>query len=75
MTLSFYSFGDVVWTTVLFLLWAAMALGVYFVPTIVARVRRVPNTGSVLVVNVFLGWTLVGWVVALAMAARSRPAT
>jgi hypothetical protein len=27
----------------------------------------------VIVVNVFLGWTLIGWVVALAMAARSVP--
>ncbi|MFD7431959.1 superinfection immunity protein [Streptomyces sp. NPDC059818] len=46
-------------------------LFVYFVPTIVAFTRGVPNKGSVLVVNLFLGWTLVGWVVSLAMAARS----
>lgn len=44
---------------------------VYFVPTVVAFSRGVPNKGSVLVLNLFLGWTLVGWVVALAMAARS----
>ncbi|WP_234313892.1 superinfection immunity protein [Streptomyces sp. NBRC 109706] len=43
----------------------------YFVPTIIAFARGVRNAGSVLVVNLFLGWTLVGWVVALAMAARS----
>ncbi|MEU9089931.1 superinfection immunity protein [Streptomyces sp. NPDC087901] len=43
----------------------------YFVPTVVAFSRGVPNKGSVLVVNLFLGWTLVGWVVAMAMAARS----
>jgi Superinfection immunity protein len=29
-----------------------------------------PNTGSVVVVNVLLGWTIVGWVVALAIALR-----
>ncbi len=45
----------------------------YFLPTIIAVVRHVPNVGSVLVVNLLLGWTLVGWVVALAMAARSVP--
>ena len=46
----------------------------YFVPVIVALARRhVPHLGSVIVVNVFLGWTVVGWVVALAMACRSRP--
>jgi hypothetical protein len=52
-----------------------VALSAYFLPTIVAVVRRrVPNTGSLVVINAFLGWTFVGWVVALAMAVRSRPA-
>jgi hypothetical protein len=46
----------------------------YFVPSIIAAARKVPNIGSVVVVNVFLGWTFIGWVVALAMAARSVPA-
>jgi hypothetical protein len=40
----------------------------YFVPTIVAIYRETPNKGSTIVVNIFLGWTLIGWVVALAMA-------
>jgi uncharacterized membrane protein YhaH (DUF805 family) len=44
----------------------------YFVPVIVAAIRRVRNLGSVAVVNFFLGWTLIGWVVALAMACRTR---
>jgi hypothetical protein len=35
----------------------------------------VPNLGSVAVINTFLGWTFIGWVVALAMAARSRSLT
>ncbi|WP_455402909.1 superinfection immunity protein [Streptomyces bambusae] len=47
----------------------------YFLPTLVAITRGVPNTGSVIVVNLFLGWSVVGWVVALAMAARSRERT
>lgn len=45
----------------------------YFIPTIVGAIRKVPNIGSVIVINIFLGWTLIGWVVALAMAARSVP--
>ena len=45
----------------------------YFVPTIVAVMRHVPNTGSVFVINLLLGWSFIGWVVALAMAVRSRP--
>ncbi|MFJ4854791.1 MULTISPECIES: superinfection immunity protein [unclassified Streptomyces] len=43
----------------------------YFVPTVVAFARGVSNSGSVFVLNLFLGWTVVGWVVALAMAVRS----
>lgn len=41
----------------------------YFVPTLAAaRGRR----GSVFVLNLFLGWTMLGWVLALVMAMRSR---
>ena len=50
-----------------------LSIAAYWVPTFVAGIRRVPNTGSVIVVNLFLGWTVIGWVVALAMACRSRP--
>ena len=49
-------------------------VALYFVPTIVGVVRGVPNVGSVVVINVFRRWTFIGWVVALAMAARSVPA-
>jgi Superinfection immunity protein/zinc-ribbon domain len=31
-----------------------------------------PDFGSVLAINFFLGWTLVGWVVALAWALKSE---
>jgi cytochrome c biogenesis protein CcdA len=56
------------------LLAVLVGLGLYFLPTIIAVNRKVPNVGSIVVLNVFLGWTFIGWVVALAMAARSRPA-
>lgn len=45
----------------------------YFLPTIIGVIRKVPNVVSVFVMNLFLGWTLIGWVVALAMAARTAP--
>lgn len=52
-----------------------VSIGAYWVPTAVAYVRRseIPNMASIVVINAFLGWTIVGWVVALAMAVRSRP--
>jgi hypothetical protein len=48
-----------------------LLVALYFAPTIVALSRKVTNRGSVAVINVFLGWTMVGWVVALAMASRT----
>ena len=48
-----------------------MLIGVYFIPTIIAVERNVVNKWSVAVINGFLGWTLLGWVVALAMALRT----
>ena len=39
---------------------------VYFLPAVIARGK--PNASSVLVINLFLGWTIIGWIVALAMA-------
>jgi hypothetical protein len=44
----------------------------YFVPLITGALRRVRNLGALAVVNIFAGWTVIGWVVALAMACRSR---
>jgi hypothetical protein len=53
---------------------ALLAL-LYMLPAFVAFERHVPSKGSVVVVNVLLGWTLIGWIVALAMAMRDpRPA-
>ena len=53
---------------------ALVAFVLYFLPSLVAAIRKVPNLGSVVVINFFLGWTFVGWVVALAMAVRTVPA-
>jgi RNA polymerase subunit RPABC4/transcription elongation factor Spt4 len=47
-------------------------IGIYFIPTIVAITRKVTNTGSVFVINFLLGWTLIGWAVALAMAVKTN---
>jgi hypothetical protein len=40
----------------------------YFLPTFVSGLRGRPNTPALLVVNLFLGWTLLGWVLCLAWA-------
>jgi hypothetical protein len=56
------------------IIFAILAVALYFTPAIVVFARRLPHSGSVIIIDVFLGWTLIGWVVALAMACRSKPA-
>ena len=40
-------------------------IGLYFYPAITASAREHPNQTSIMVLNLLLGWTLVGWVVAM----------
>ena len=46
----------------------ALVLVLYFLPTLVAYSRHTANRNSILVLNLFLGWTFVGWVIFMAMA-------
>jgi hypothetical protein len=48
-------------------------IALYLLPTIIGAQRKVVNIGSVAAINILLGWTLIGWVVALAMALRTNP--
>jgi len=42
----------------------------YFLPTIMAIVTKQHNVLSIFVINLFLGWTVVGWVLALSWAVK-----
>jgi Superinfection immunity protein/zinc-ribbon domain len=44
-------------------------LALYFLPSILGRNKR--NFGAIFVLNLLLGWTLIGWVVALVWAVSS----
>ena len=48
-------------------------IGLYFVPAIVAAARHTHNATGILLLNIFLGWTVIGWFVALVMAICSAP--
>ena len=50
-----------------------LSLALYLLPCLIGCARRAPDMGAVAVVNILLGWTLIGWVAALAMAFRSAP--
>lgn len=51
----------------------ALCAALYFLPTIIGLHKR--NAGAIFVLNLFLGWTLIGWVVALVWALTTDPMT
>jgi hypothetical protein len=62
------------------LLWVAgivLGAAAYFAPTIVAILVRARHLAAVIVLNLLLGWSLIGWVVALALAfmGKGEPGT
>ena len=49
-------------------------IAMYWLPTIIAVVRRTPSALGVAALNFFLGWTIVGWIIALVIALAAYPA-
>jgi Superinfection immunity protein len=47
----------------------AASFAIYFLPTIIAMARSHPATVPLFLLNLFLGWTLLGWVAALVWSA------
>jgi cytoskeletal protein RodZ len=37
----------------------------YFVPSFVAKIRKKRNSDAIMLTNLLLGWTVIGWIVAL----------
>jgi hypothetical protein len=46
-------------------LWSAM----YFLPTIIAAIRSKRDILAIFLLNLFLGWSVIGWIIALIWAA------
>jgi len=55
-----FFFGSIIGIFVFFI-----SLAFYFLPTIIALIRRHKNALPIFLLNFFLGFTLIGWVVAL----------
>jgi hypothetical protein len=49
----------------------------YFAPSIVAVLRKKTNTAAIVVLNTLLGWSLIGWAIAMiwAVSADNQPQT
>ena len=51
-----------------------IVLAMYWLPSIIGYYRRTPDIVRVVVTNALLGWTVVGWLVAMVLAARTQAA-
>lgn len=49
------------------------AIGVYFLPAFVASARGHQNASAIFVLNLFLGWTFLGWIGALVWSMTYSP--
>ena len=58
--------------SIIIFLWAVLGLLLYFLPCFVAHNKE--HSGAIFILNLLLGWTLVGWIVVLvwAIAAENR---
>ena len=43
----------------------------YFLPSILALARNKRDTTSIFLLNLFLGWSVIGWVIALVWALKA----
>ncbi len=44
----------------------------YFLPVAIAFYRKRANTGAIFALNLFLGWSFIGWVIALVWALKDE---
>jgi hypothetical protein len=49
----------------------SLGIVVYFIPSITAGKRKHPQYASIFIVNLLLGWTFIGWVIALVWSASA----
>lgn len=57
--------GATVAVAALVILLMLVGVAIYIIPTIIALARRHSQKVPIILVNILLGWTLVGWIVAL----------
>lgn len=61
--------------TTLFWVLLLFACVVYFAPSINAKIRRHPRPAGIVCLNILLGWTLIGWALALVWSYSGPPPT
>jgi Superinfection immunity protein/zinc-ribbon domain len=48
------------------------SVALYFLPTIIGSTRQKTNLMGIFLVNVFLGWSVIGWIIALVWAVSTE---
>lgn len=49
----------------LIIIGVVVGIALYFIPSILAERKGHKNFTSIKILNIFLGWTFIGWVIAL----------
>jgi hypothetical protein len=57
-------------STFLFFPFVGLQFVMYFLPSIIALARSKRDLLSIFLLNLFLGWTIIGWIVCLVWAAK-----
>ena len=62
---------------VIFIVALVIGLLIHFLPTIIACKNKSPKKVAAIILNIFLGWSLIGWIIALVLACKkpAPPAT
>jgi len=45
-----------------------VGVGIYFLPSLIAVARQTHNATGIFLLNLFLGWTGIGWIIAMILA-------
>jgi Superinfection immunity protein len=57
----------------MFFLACVFAFVLHFLPAFLAFSRNHPSRWAILLVNIFFGWTILGWIIALIWALSAPP--
>ena len=59
-------------TVILAFVAITLCLCIYFAPALIAGYRRHRNVTAIFLLNLLLGWTLLGWIIALIWAVLAQ---
>ena len=58
-------------SSILFFPFFGLGFLMYFLPSVIGLARSKRDLLAIFLLNLFLGWTLIGWIVALVWAAKA----